>query len=79
MGSFGEVYRGSWRHTDVAVKRLLEQEHSDNVMKVLCQTMQHSITGARRSSSRAAGCVAAARPEKLLACCLQQDPDIFRL
>ena len=34
VGSFGEVYRGSWRHTDVAVKRLLEQEFSHNVMQV---------------------------------------------
>ena len=34
VGSFGEVYRGSWRHTDVAVKRLLEQEFSHNIMEV---------------------------------------------
>ena len=26
IGSFGEVYRGTWRLTDVAVKRLLEQD-----------------------------------------------------
>ena len=33
VGSFGEVYRGSWRHTDVAVKRLLEQDVSHDVME----------------------------------------------
>lgn len=26
IGSFGEVYRGTWRLTDVAVKRFLEQD-----------------------------------------------------
>ena len=34
IGSFGEVYRGSWRHTDVAVKRLLEQEYQPAMVKV---------------------------------------------
>ena len=34
VGSFGEVYRRSWRHTDVAVKRLLEQDFSPHVMQV---------------------------------------------
>lgn len=34
IGSFGEVYRGSWRHTDVAVKRLLEQEVQPAMIKV---------------------------------------------
>lgn len=29
--SFGEVYRGIWRQTDVAVKRLLDQEVSQQV------------------------------------------------
>lgn len=33
IGSFGEVYRGSWRHTDVAVKRLLEQEVQPAMIK----------------------------------------------
>jgi hypothetical protein len=31
IGSFGEVYRGIWRQTDVAVKRLLDQEVSQHV------------------------------------------------
>ena len=34
IGSFGEVYRGSWRHTDVAVKRLLEQDYQPTMVKV---------------------------------------------
>lgn len=34
VGSFGEVYRGSWRHTDVAVKRLLEQDVQETVVEV---------------------------------------------
>ncbi len=34
VGSFGEVYRGSWRHTDVAVKRLLDQEVHAAMVKV---------------------------------------------
>lgn len=38
IGSYGEVYRGSWRHTDVAVKRLLEQDLSEHVMEVPPQT-----------------------------------------
>jgi hypothetical protein len=29
IGSFGEVYRGTWRRTDVAVKRLLDSELGD--------------------------------------------------
>ena len=65
VGSFGEVYRGSWRHTDVAVKRLLEQEHSDNVMKVRCHVRQHVTAGACCSSSSAAGYVGATRQKEL--------------
>ena len=34
IGSFGEVYRGTWRYTDVAVKRLLDQELSIHLMEV---------------------------------------------
>ena len=34
IGSFGEVHRGTWRHTDVAVKRLLEQDLSPQVVEV---------------------------------------------
>ena len=34
IGSYGEVYRGIWRHTDVAVKRLLEQDLTDQLMEV---------------------------------------------
>ena len=34
IGSFGEVYRGTWRYTDVAVKRLLDQELSAHLMEV---------------------------------------------
>jgi serine/threonine protein kinase len=29
----GEVYRGQWRQTDVAVKRFLEQEVSEGVLE----------------------------------------------
>jgi hypothetical protein len=31
IGSYGEVYRGQWHQTDVAVKRLLDQELSEQV------------------------------------------------
>ncbi len=34
IGSFGEVYRGAWRHTDVAVKRFLEQDICPQLMEV---------------------------------------------
>ena len=34
IGSYGEVYRGVWRHTDVAVKRLLEQDLTAHLMDV---------------------------------------------
>lgn len=37
IGSFGEVYRGSWRHTDVAVKRFLEQDICLQLMEVPIQ------------------------------------------
>lgn len=33
IGSFGEVHRGTWRHTDVAIKRLLEQELSPQIVE----------------------------------------------
>jgi len=33
IGSFGEVYRGQWRQTDVAVKRLLDQDISPTVLE----------------------------------------------
>ncbi|KAK9808194.1 hypothetical protein WJX73_007130 [Symbiochloris irregularis] len=33
IGSYGEVYRAVWRHTDVAVKRLLEQDLNDHLME----------------------------------------------
>ena len=29
-----QVYKGNWRHTDVAVKRFLEQDLSPQLMKV---------------------------------------------
>ena len=29
-----QVYKGTWRHTDVAVKRFLEQDLSPQLMKV---------------------------------------------
>ena len=35
FGSFGEVYRGSWRYTDVAVKKLIDQELSPSLLEVL--------------------------------------------
>lgn len=38
IGSFGEVYRGTWRHTDVAVKRFLEQDISPQLLEVLRQS-----------------------------------------
>ena len=38
IGSFGEVYRGTWRYTDVAVKRLLDQELSLHLMEVRART-----------------------------------------
>ena len=34
MGSYGEVFRGSWRYTDVAVKRLIDQELSPQLLEV---------------------------------------------
>ena len=34
FGSFGEVYRGSWRYTDVAVKKLIDQELSPSLLAV---------------------------------------------
>lgn len=34
FGSFGEVYRGSWRYTDVAVKKLIDQELSPSLLEV---------------------------------------------
>lgn len=34
IGSFGEVYRGTWRHTDVAIKKFLEQDFSPQLMQV---------------------------------------------
>ncbi|KAL4448958.1 hypothetical protein ABPG77_007675 [Micractinium sp. CCAP 211/92] len=33
IGSFGEVFRGIWRQTDVAVKRLLDQEVSSQMLE----------------------------------------------
>ncbi|GFH25143.1 mitogen activated protein kinase kinase kinase 3, partial [Haematococcus lacustris] len=33
MGSFGEVFRGEWRGTEVAIKRLLEHTLSDSSMR----------------------------------------------
>ena len=36
FGSFGEVYRGSWRYTDVAVKKLIDQELSPSLLVVCC-------------------------------------------
>ena len=35
IGSYGEVYRGVWRYTDVAVKRLIDQDLSSHLMEVL--------------------------------------------
>ena len=35
-GFCAQVYRGSWRHTDVAVKRLLEQDVHESMVKVRC-------------------------------------------
>ena len=34
FGSFGEVHRGSWRYTDVAVKKLIDQELSPSLLAV---------------------------------------------
>lgn len=34
IGSFGEVHRGTWRHTDVAIKKFLEQDFSPQLMQV---------------------------------------------
>lgn len=42
IGSFGEVFRGTWRHTDVAVKRFLEQDLSPQVMAVRLPCHQRS-------------------------------------
>ena len=44
IGSFGEVYRGTWRHTDVAVKKFLEQDLSPQLMQVsLCICIQRCL------------------------------------
>lgn len=40
IGSFGEVFRGTWRHTDVAVKRFLEQDLSPQVIAVCARRSQ---------------------------------------
>ena len=34
FGSFGEVFRGSWRYTDVAVKKLIDQDLSPSLLVV---------------------------------------------
>lgn len=34
FGSFGEVFRGSWRYTDVAVKKLIDQDLSPSLLAV---------------------------------------------
>ena len=36
IGSFGEVFHCTWQMTDVAVKRLLDQDLSDQRMAVRC-------------------------------------------
>jgi len=33
IGSFGEVFRGTWRYTDVAVKKLIDQELSGRMLE----------------------------------------------
>jgi hypothetical protein len=38
-----QVYRGSWRHTDVAVKRLLEQDVHESMVKVQCWPSLHDL------------------------------------
>lgn len=43
FGSFGEVYRGSWRYTDVAVKKLIDQELSPSLLEVSFQTFLEQI------------------------------------
>ena len=43
IGSYGEVYRGVWRHTDVAVKRLLEQDLTPHLMEVGVQNRLHQM------------------------------------
>ncbi len=43
-----QVYKGNWRHTDVAVKRFLEQDLSPQLMKVgamLCQSRRLPKSG----------------------------------
>lgn len=42
IGSYGEVYRGVWRYTDVAVKRLIDQDLSPQLMEV-CLGRPHSL------------------------------------
>ncbi|KAK9815543.1 hypothetical protein WJX72_005453 [[Myrmecia] bisecta] len=42
VGSYGEVYRGIWKHTDVAVKRLLDQDLSEKALAAFRQEI--SIT-----------------------------------
>lgn len=37
IGSYGEVHRGVWRYTDVAVKRLIDQDLSPQLMEVRLQ------------------------------------------
>ena len=34
IGSYGEVYRGSWRGTDVAIKKFLDQSLSGPLLEV---------------------------------------------
>lgn len=34
VGSFGEVFKGTWRGTDVAIKRFMEQDISPQILNV---------------------------------------------
>lgn len=54
IGSFGEVYRATWRHTDVAVKKILEQDLSPQLMQVTVATSQAPI--AHSGTTAVIGC-----------------------
>lgn len=55
-GSFGEVFRGIWRGTEVAVKLLLEQDLSPDNMDDFCNEISLLSRLRHPNGARAAPC-----------------------